>query len=211
VLEQADGSLLLIANDYNRPDGRTRVWARVFCLRSTDGGATWTEHGRVGDGAAERLHFLEPGWVRRRDGRIIAMLRTRGEGAAETREVPPAGFLFQSDSADGGRTWSKPQPTPLWGFPAHLLELRDGRILCSYGYRQKPYGVRATFSGDGGRTWDVARELVVRDDGGSPDLGYPVSVELADGTVLLAYYFNQEKPGSLESTVRYIAGTRFRP
>lgn len=211
AVELPDGSLLLIVNDYHRPDGKTRVWARIFCLRSTDRGATWTLHGRVGDGAAERLHFLEPGWVRLRSGRLLAMLRTRGEGAANVREAPPAGFLFQSVSDDEGRTWTKPQATPLWGFPAHLLELRDGRVLCAYGYRQKPYGVRATLSTDGGRTWDAAREIVVRDDGGSSDLGYPVSVELPDGRVLIAYYFNQEKPGDPASGARYIAGTFLRP
>jgi len=206
----ASGSLLLIVNDYHRPDGKTRVWARIYCLRSTDRGATWTQQGQVGDGAADRLHFLEPGWVRLRNGRLIAMLRTRGEGAANVREAPPAGFLFQSVSDDEGRTWTKPQATPLWGFPAHLLELRDGRVLCAYGYRQKPYGVRATLSHDGGRTWDAAREIVVRDDGGNSDLGYPFSVQLPDGTVLMAYYFNQERPGDLASSPRYVAGTRLR-
>jgi hypothetical protein len=210
VLELADGSLLMIVNDYNRPDGKNRVWARVYCLRSTDRGATWVKQGEVGDGAADRLHFLEPGWVRLRSGRIIAMLRTRAEGAAESREKPPAGYLFQTVSEDEGRTWSKPVRTPMWGFPAHLLELRDGRVLCAYGYRQPPFGVRATLSRDGGRTWDVAGEIVVRDDGGSSDLGYPVSVQLSDGTVLMAYYFNQERPGEPESTTRYIAGTRLR-
>jgi hypothetical protein len=164
----------------------------------------------MADGAEERLHFLEPGWVRLRRGRIIAMLRTRSEGATATREAPPAGFLFQSFSDDDGRTWSKPRRTPLWGFPAHLLELRDGRVLCAYGYRQKPYGVRATLSRDGGRTWDVAHEIVVRADGGSSDLGYPTSVQLPDGRVLLAYYFNQERPGEPESATRTIAGTFLR-
>jgi hypothetical protein len=207
VIELADGTLLMIVNDYNRPDGKTRIWARAFCLRSTDRGATWAQQGLVGDGEADRLHFLEPAWVRLRDERIVAMLRTRGEGSGATREEPPAGFLFQSVSADDGRTWSKPQKTPLWGFPAHLLELRDGRVLCAYGYRQKPYGVRATLSPDGGRTWDAPSEIIVRDDGGSVDLGYPVSVQLADGRVLMAYYFNQLKPGVPESTIRYIAGT----
>lgn len=211
VIELANGSLLLIANDYNRDAAGTRSLARVFCLRSTDRGATWTQHGQIGDGAADRLHFLEPGWVRRRDGRIIAMLRTRGDGATATREVPPAGFLFQSVSADDGRTWSKPQRTPMWGFPAHLLELRDGRILCSYGYRQKPYGVRATLSRDGGQTWDLANEIIVRDDGGSGDLGYPTAIQRADGTVLITYYFNQEKAGDPSSSPRYIAGTFLRP
>lgn len=95
----------------------------------------------------------------------------------------------------------------MWGFPAHVLELDDGRLLCTYGYRRKPYGVRGTLSHDGGRTWDIANEIVIRDDGGTSDLGYPFSIQLPDGRVLVAYYFNQERPGDLDSTTRYIAGT----
>lgn len=119
----------------------------------------------------------------------------------------------------------------MWGWPAHVLELKDGRLLCSYGYRRAPLGVRATLSHDGGKTWDYANEMVIRDDGGAPDLGYPTSIQLADGRVLLAYYINHEKPtaskaealategnthprltidfsgGDLTSGLRYIGGT----
>ena len=49
--------------------------------------------------------------------------------------------------------------------------MRDGRIACVYGYRLPPFGLRARLSEDGGRTW--GREIVLRDDGGSWDLGYP--------------------------------------
>ena len=209
VIELGDRSLLLIANDVRR-DAKPRPWAGVYCLRSTDQGATWTRHGTIGDGAAEGLHFLEPGWVRLRGGRIIALLRTRAEVEGAARELPPAGFLFQTVSGDDGRSWTKPVATPIFGFPAHLLELADGRLLCAYGYRVPPFGVRATLSHDAGHTWDVAREIVVRDDGGTSDLGYPVSVQLADGRVLMAYYFNQEQPGVPDSTPRYIAGTFLR-
>ena len=208
VIELRDRSLLIIVNDVRRNAPR-REWAGVYCLRSTDHGATWQKHGTIGDGSAEGLHFLEPGWVRLRSGRIVAMLRTRAEGGDPAkRELPPAGLLFRTVSDDDGRTWSQPVATAIYGFPAHLLELRDGRLLCAYGYRVKPFGVRATISRDSGQTWE--QEMILRDDGGSVDLGYPVSVELRDGTVLMAYYFNQEKPGDAESGTRYIAGTFLR-
>ena len=60
-----------------------------------------------------------------------------------------------------------------WGAPGDLVRMRDGRIVCVYGYRLPPFGVRARFSEDDGRTW--GRELILRDDGGSWDLGYPRS------------------------------------
>lgn len=218
VVELDDGTLLMQVNDLSRTVGRPRDWALVFCLRSTDGGVTWREPTSVAEGSELAVHFLEPSLVRLRSGRLISMLRTRGEGPEADERVRQEGgdvgtlyshygHVFQCISDDNGRTWSEPVQTPMWGFPAHVLELSDGRLLCAYGYRRPPFGVRATLSHDGGETWDIANEIVVRDDGGTSDLGYPVSIELPDGRVLMAYYFNQETPDDPESITRYIAGT----
>jgi hypothetical protein len=38
-----------------------------------------------------------------------------------------------------------------------------------------------------------AEELVVRSDGGTRDLGYPLATMLPDGTALVAYYFNSKE------------------
>jgi len=218
VVELEDGTMLMQVNDLSRSVGQPRDWARVFCLRSTDGGVTWGEPALVAEGSDLTVHFLEPSLVRLRSGRLISMLRTRGEGPGADERVKNEGddigslyshygHVFQSVSDDDGRTWSERVETPMWGFPAHVLELSDGRLLCAYGYRRPPFGVRATLSYDGGETWDIANEIVVRDDGGTSDLGYPVSIELPDGRVLMAYYFNQETSEDPESITRYIAGT----
>jgi hypothetical protein len=95
----------------------------------------------------------------------------------------------------------------MWGCPGHLLRLADGRILCTYGYRRAPFGIRACLSRDEGRSWDVDHEIVLRDDAGHTDLGYPVSIELGAGLVLAVYYFNDKaRPADC-----HIAGTLFRP
>ncbi len=47
-------------------------------------------------------------------------------------------------------------------------------------------------SWDEGKSWEV--DYIIRDDGVSIDLGYPSSVELADGRILTVYY-QQMKPG----------------
>ena len=53
---------------------------------------------------------------------------------------------------------------------------------------------------------------MLRDDGGSPDLGYPRAVQLPDGHVLVAYYFNRaDDPLPCEGGVRHIAATVFAP
>ena len=68
----------------------------------------------------------------------------------------------------------------------------------------------ARLSADGGRTWE--RELVLRDDGGSHDLGYPRVVQLADGRVLAAYSSNcADDSIQYEGGVRHIAATIFTP
>jgi hypothetical protein len=218
VVELEDGTLLMQVNDLSRTVGQPRDWARVFCLRSRDKGVTWGEPALVAEGSELKVHFLEPSLARLRNGRLISTLRTRGEGkGADERRSDEGGdvgtvrahygHVFQTVSDDNGATWSPVVQTPIWGFPSHVLELRDGRLLCTYGYRRAPYGVRAVLSLDGGQTWDMANEIVIRDDGGASDLGYPVSIELPGGRVLVAYYFNQEKLGDPDSETRYIAGS----
>jgi hypothetical protein len=83
-------------------------------------------------------------------------------------------------------------------------------VLAVYGRRTRPYGIRARVSEDGGRTW--GRERVLRDDGGSWDLGYPRVVKLPGGAVMAAYYFNRaDDPIQCNGGVRHIAGTIFSP
>ena len=94
-------------------------------------------------------------------------------------------------SEDGGATWSKVQKTSMWGHPAHLLALRDGRILCTYGYRMHPGpGVRGCVSGDGvhWKPQDIFTVKAMPDlDSEHLQIGCPSSVELDDGRILTAY------------------------
>jgi hypothetical protein len=95
-----------------------------------------------------------------------------------------------------------------WGAPGDLARMRDGRIACVYGYRLPPFGLRARLSEDEGRTW--GREIVLRDDGGSWDLGYPRVVEHEPGRLLTVYYMNRkDDPIQMNGGVRHIAQTVF--
>ena len=95
--------------------------------------------------------------------------------------------------------------TPMWGYPAHLVELPDRRVLSVYGYRREPYGIRACLSEDDGETWGIGHELIVRDDLVKPAIGYPTAVALDDGTVFTVYW-DEDAEG-----VTSIVGTRFHP
>jgi hypothetical protein len=146
----------------------------AYALLSPDRGKTWELH-PIAMASGER-GFNETFLLTLRDGRILAVLRA----------TEPSHALFSSTSKDGGRTWSTPERTPIQGLTVHLLRLRSGAILCTYTHRLHPRGIRGVLSHDDGATWDVANEIVLRDDAAG-SVGYPTSVQLADGTVFTAY------------------------
>jgi hypothetical protein len=135
------------------------------------------------------------------DGRIVVALRSLWpDWRFQWTEI----FV----SEDNGLTWHFLSRVNEWGAPASLVVLKDGRLLCVYGRRAPPYGIRAKISDDGGRTW--GKEIILRDDGGSPDLGYPRATLLPDGRVITIYYFNDAKDViNCEGGIRYIAATIF--
>ncbi len=124
--------------------------------------------------------FHEAHVVETADGGLVGMLRHEGE--------PGHYVLWQTESGDGGKTWTQARPTKIWGLPPHIIRLRDGRLLVTYGHRRKPFGQRACISRDGGKTWDLDHELLIRDDAPTGDLGYPASIQMDDRTILTIYY-----------------------
>jgi len=169
-----DGRLLYVGKE---------LWndkKRIGACESTDDGVTWRWLAEIptrpGDAVAEDYHELHA--VQAADGRVIAHIRHHGkQNSKET---------LQTESDDGGKTWSEPHSIGVWGFPSHLLKLRDGALLMSYGHRRAPLGNQARISRDHGRTW--SEPLIVQGDASSGDLGYPSTVELADGSLLTVWY-----------------------
>ena len=146
---------------------------------SSDDGKSWKWLAEVptrpGDTAAEyhELHAVET-----TKGTLVVHLRNHNKANA--------GETLQTESSDGGKTWSVPHAIGVWGLPSHLLRLADGRLLMSYGHRRKPFGNQARVSEDHGRTW--SESLTISDDGLGGDLGYPSTVQLADGSLLTVWY-----------------------
>jgi hypothetical protein len=172
-IQLADGRLLYAGKE---------LWAstgRVGVCESTDDGQTWKWLAdipvRPND---ENRNYHELHAVEARSGRLIAQIRNHNK--------TNAGETLQCESTDGGKTWSVPHAIGVWGLPSHLLRLRDGRLLMSYGYRRKPFGNQARVSEDEGATW--SEPLTISDDGFSGDLGYPSTVQLADDSLLTVWY-----------------------
>lgn len=172
-VQLADGRLLYAGKE---------LWHgqhRIGVCESTDDGVTWrwlaTIPTRPGD-SHENYHELHA--VEAANGRIVVQIRNHNSANA--------GETLQSESTDGGKTWSSPHPIGVWGLPSHLLRLRDGRLLMTYGHRRKPFGNQARLSTDNGQTW--SEPLVISADGVGADLGYPSTVELDDGMLVTVWY-----------------------
>lgn len=168
MLELPDGDLLLPLNDI--PEFRT-----IFTMRSRDKGASWSEPNLV---ARQDGHqFTEAALVFAADGDIVAAMRDDA-----TR------IIHTCRSSDRGNTWSDPVPAGIDGYPPHLLVLSDCRLLCTYGRRERDFGIRAVVSEDRGRTWQLRDFLLIRGKLPNPDLGYPATVQLHDGSLFTVYY-----------------------
>lgn len=133
----------------------------------------------------ERLLSCEPYAVELDDGTLLCHIRVQ-EGGYFT--------VFQTRSADGGKSWSEPRQllSDKGGSPAHLLCHSSGTLISVYGYREKPYRIRVMLSTDGGETWDTDYSIY---NGNSPDLGYPCSTELENGDILTVFYDHEKESG----------------
>jgi hypothetical protein len=174
-----DGRLLYVGRYFK--DGDMCV---ISVEESSDGGRSWRSLSEIPALPEEnKPHmFHEPHVAETSDGLLVAQIRYHGADRC----------MRQSESKDGGKTWTAMAKTPLAGLPPHLLGLKNGKLVSVYGRRFDAFGEYACVSDDQGRTWDVANEIKLAGhfDG---DLGYPASCELPDGSLLTVYYQAENK------------------
>ncbi len=178
-IQLKDGRLLYLGKQLWTGDKKVGV------AESKDDGQTWQLLAEIptrkGDDAIHSYHELHA--VEANDGTIIGQIRNHNEANK--------GWTLQTESTDGGKTWTEPHPV-CYGLPSHLLKLRDGRLVMTYGHRRAPFGNQARISSDNGKTW--SDEIIISGDGKGGDLGYPSTVELADGTLLTIWYESMKEP-----------------
>ena len=147
--------------------------------------------------------WFYPRTVQLPSGRILCTLRCQRSPQGDMWSE-----MYYSD--DGGGTWAFRSRINDFGAPTSLVRMQDSRLVAVYGYRLPPYGVRASVSEDEGETWNP--EVILRDDGGSWDLGYPQAIESSKGKVMAVYYFNSKNDTvKADGGVRHIARTIFTP
>jgi len=158
-------------------------------LISTDKGETWKYSCPVATDA--KVTFNETSLYETPKGDLVAFLRT-----ADFDD-----HTVVARSTDGGKSFQPWQDAGWQGHPHYALRLPDKRVLLVYGYRHPPFGIRARVLDAECKNFATAPEIVLRDDGGSGDLGYPWATMISKNRALVVYYFNQG------NGLRHIAGT----
>jgi predicted neuraminidase len=153
---------------------------QVHFERTADLGKTWQPTGPLNDGKA--ISAIQPAILIHRDGKLQALGRTK------------SGRIFETWSADDGRTWSKLRltdlPNPNSGIDA--VTLNDGRHLLVYNHNGQPKGrspLNVAVSRDG-KVWQAA--LVLESEPGA-EFSYPAVIQTADGLVHITYTWKRER------------------
>ena len=148
LIQLKSGRLLLpVARKVGKHEGDQD---ESLAMLSDDGGESWRLSRTLVRLATPR-GMAEPCVAELADGRVRLLARTG------------AGFIYTSISADGGETWSEPEPTTLVSAcaPLTLTRAPDGRLVCLYNH-VPPLGEGAFFprtplayalSEDDGATW----------------------------------------------------------
>ncbi len=163
--------------------------SETHLLISLDEGCTWKYSCPIA--TDPKVTFNETSLYETPKGDLVAFMRT-------------AGFddhTVVARSSDGGKSFQPWQDAGFQGHPHHALRLPDRRVLLVYGYRHAPFGIRARVLDAECRDFAAAPEIVLREDGGSGDIGYPWATMLSKHRALVVYYFN------VANGPRHIAGT----
>jgi len=211
VIEQPNGELLAAIYCWFQADSTPSSYEpkmnrfRCVLLRSSDQGYNWRYGTTIAaDPSIGQEGFDEPVMIRltqgTHEGRLLCLMRTGNR-------VDP---IYQSHSDDAGATWSAPQPTPLCGVDPDLIEMADGTLACSYGYRlltdppAPEHGNYVAFSTDQGETWGQLTHLPIEPHAGANrSTCYTSLREVEPGKLLVAFDI-----GWWRTPIRYI-GRRF--
>ena len=184
-----DGTVLYVGRRFHDDGSQPHLECRVL---HPDGSTSLRS--RIAD-VGEHLLSCEPHAIQLPSGRIVVHIRVQDDQKKHFT-------VYQSVSDDLGYTFTAPVPllADKGGSPPHLLLHSSGVLVSVYGYREKPYGIRAMFSRDGGETWDTDNVLLSEEP--SADLGYPASVELLYGRILTVFYTRERAGG--DSVIRQV-------
>ncbi|WP_414660308.1 sialidase family protein [Horticoccus sp. 23ND18S-11] len=186
MCEGADGRLYWVVA-MNAAEAPRR--SENHLLVSADKGLTWSYASAVA--VDSKVTFNETSIYETPKGDLVAFIRT-----ADFND-----HVVMARSKNKGQSFEPWTDAGFQGHPLHATRLPDNRVLLVYGYRHKPYGIRARVLNAECTDAATAPEVVLRDDGGGTDLGYPWVTMIDAKRALVVYYFNKENgPRTIEGT-----------
>lgn len=186
MCEGRDGKLFWVVASNTRLSPRNSA-THLFISR--DRGTTWSYSCPVAQD--DKVSFNESSAYQTPSGDLVVFMRT-----ADFDD-----HTVVARSKDNGQTFDKWQDAGFKGHPHHALKLPDNRVLLVYGYRHPPFGIRARVLAPECDNLQTSQEIILRNDGGNRDLGYPWATMLSSSEALVVYYFNKA------DGTRHIAGT----
>lgn len=207
AIELEDGTILL--SIYEPNSCKSDV---AYLLRSWDSGDSWGDLSLIAkdnkgmESIFQGISFNETAILNLGEGKLLSMIRadsTYHNDESDYLAIGGIGELYTSISLNAGFSWSKPVPSGIWGQPAHLLKLNNGDILCTYGFREKPYSIKAVISNDNGKTWYVDKTITLKENAPIWDMGYPKSVQINNEEIITVYYWVDK------NKIRYIESVKW--
>jgi len=150
--------------------GRVGETSGSFLLKTSDNGTTWERSGVIQGGS-------QPTVVERSDGSLFVMMRRQGR-------------ITQSESSDGGRTWSEAKRSELNNPDAGIAmtRLRNGHLVLVFNdspVARTPLSiVRST---DEGKTWQMPMKL----EANPGEYSYPCVIQTSDGKIHVTYTYRR--------------------
>ncbi|MSR59440.1 MAG: neuraminidase (sialidase)-like protein [Planctomycetaceae bacterium] len=146
---------------------------------SDDWGQTWSASRPL-----VSLGGVQPSLATRKDGTLVALMRDNG---------PPPKRLLQSESKDGGMSWSAVVDTEILnpGAGSEVITLKNGRwLLVNNDTEKGRHRLLLSLSDDEGVTWKWNRYLEKSEpDDDATHAAYPSIFEARDGTLHATYTY----------------------
>lgn len=198
MLRSRDGRLLLVGQNFRKKNG---LVSSVSLYESKDDGASFQFVCDAIDAKGIGV-FEEPCLYITPQNKWVVFCRCHKllDSRTSTR-----GMCVYAVSNDEGKSWSEPIDAGFHAEPMAACRMDDDRVLLAYGYRKDDgEGVRIKVCNSELTDIETAEEIILRDDNGHPDCGYPNIAPLGNNRYIIAYYM--DKPtcrfnSSIEATI----------
>jgi predicted neuraminidase len=171
-IQRADGVILAGSSVESH-----RAWA-AWVERSTDDGKTWKRFGPI-QVPGKPHGLIQPTLFETRAKTVVALCRSRG-----------IGFICQSESKDGGLTWSPAKatalPNPNSGIDA--VRAANGDVYLVYNHSKLARSpLNLARSTDDGKTWKTVATL----ESQAGEFSYPAIIQAQNGRLHVTYTWNR--------------------